>query len=568
MRRWFGLMLTVLMLCSFSILPAAANSQAEIDPHLRSAFSAAGPLDQLTVIFTYEQAPSAADVARVAGTGALTYKFSWLPMIAARGTKLQLSGLLSQPGLVSAYLDRPQELLLKESVPYIGADRVWNELGYTGRGVTVAILDSGVDGTHPDLASRMKQNIKIVDPLVAGSPLWLELPNTDTSSGHGTHVAGTVAGDGSASGGYYTGVAPGADLVGIGAGDALSILFALQGFEYIGLHPELGIDIVSNSWGSTGAFAPGHPINVATKQLHGAGVVVVFASGNAGPGDNTLNPYSVAPWVIGVAAGDKQGQLASFSSRGIPGDPLYHPTLTAPGVKIVATRATTGVVVNGLAAQSDLTGCVKTEYVAFYTCISGTSMATPHVSGVVALMLEAKPGLHPDIVKQLLVDTARPMFRADGTAYQLHEVGAGYVDAYAAVQKARRAAAKKGLYKDKNGKVWETYSVTTAWNGTVGASLDPLVVSEDRYGVAVGEGAVKATARIEWGDPVQDLDMEVLGPDGAPAGSSGQAATNFEESSMSGDPTLAPGTYTVIARGWLNVGTPYQGSLTVEYILK
>src|SRR5439155_15606045 len=189
-------------------------------------------------------------------------------------------------------------------------------------------------------------------PLKQGLDIFAEnLPNSETSVGHGTHVAGIAAGLGGASGGYYTGVAPGAQLVGIGTGDVLFILYALAGFDYILEHQQqYNIKVVNNSWGTSGAFDPNDPINQASKAVHDAGITVVFAAGNDGPDQNTLNPYSVAPWVIGVAAGcklvtpdptnsaascqDAQGRdpvLAGFSSRGIPGDPMYHPTVTAPG---------------------------------------------------------------------------------------------------------------------------------------------------------------------------------------------------------------------------------------------
>jgi serine protease AprX len=285
------------------------------------------------------------------------------------------------------------------------------------------------------------------------------LPNSETSVGHGTHVAGITAGLGTASRGYYTGVAPGAKLVGIGTGDILFIFWALAGFDYILDHQQAyNIKVVNNSWGTSGPFDPKDPINKATKKVHDKGITVVFAAGNDGPDQNTLNPYSVAPWVIGVAAGcknlpdptnsaihcaDQTGQnrapiLADFSSRGIPGDPLYHPDVTAPGVHIVSTRASTGTVLNALDANHDFdltSSCaISVANEPYYTCASGTSMATPHVVGVVALMQEAAGGrLTPDKIASVLTQTARPL-----PGYALWEVGTGYVDALAAVNAVRQ----------------------------------------------------------------------------------------------------------------------------------
>ncbi len=347
-------------------------------------------------------------------------------------------------------------------MPAIGADRTW-ATGVTGRGIGVAILDSGVDATHPDLAfgSKTVQNVKVVANLndVAtfdndpAGPLFVEnVPNTDTSSGHGTHVAGIAAGNGASSGGYYTGVAREANVVGLGTGETLLIIWALAGFDYVIDHAiQYNIKVVNNSWGSAStaaAFDANDPINRASLQAHDAGVTVVFAAGNDGPSQDTMNTYADAPWVIAVAAGCKPapdptnsaalctsgGQLADFSSLGVPNGP--GPTLTAPGANIVSTRSKTGHALNALDAPDDVLTCkIATGNLTNYTCASGTSMATPHVVGTVALMQQAAGGaLTPDQVKQILVATARPMLKGDGIPYGQWEAGAGYMDAFAAVQ--------------------------------------------------------------------------------------------------------------------------------------
>lgn len=435
--RWFGLVL-VLMLLVGLLMPSgrpAAAAGVVIDPLLTQKLDAARPTDRLQAILTYDHKPTAADVAAVNGVGLLTHQFDTLPMLGVMGTPTQIRAALSLSGLRSVYFNKPLSYLLHESVPLIGADRVWSDLGYTGRGVGVAVLDSGVDATHPDLpsGSAVVQNVKILAPnFFGGSAVMLEnVPTSDTSSGHGTHVAGTIGGRGTASDGYYRGVAPDSTLIGIGAGDAISILFGLEGFDYVlANRARYNIRVISNSWGTTGEFEANDPINVASKQAHDAGIAVVFAAGNAGPDNDTLNPYSVAPWVIGVAAGNKDGRtLADFSSRGIPGDSRYHPTITAPGVNIVATRAPNSIL-PVLGAPDD--AAINPAWIPFYTTMSGTSMATPHVSGVLALMLEANPALTPDQLKDLLIQTARPM-----AGYQEFEVGAGYIDAYAATSAAR-----------------------------------------------------------------------------------------------------------------------------------
>ncbi len=416
--------------------------------------------------------------------GAGVVQFNNFSMVAALATPTQLIAISSLPGLEGIYANKQLTYyMLHESVPAIRADAV-HVAGITGKGIGVAILDSGIDGLYnADVAYPQYTiaNVKVLynqddlftfgkdapKPIRKGATLVTpNIPNSETSVGHGTHVAGIVGARGTSSNGYYTGVAPGANLIGIGTGDILFIFFALAGFDYILDHQQqYNIKVVNNSWGTSGAFDPKDPINEATKKLSSRGITVVFAAGNDGPGQNTLNPYSVAPWVISVAAGCKVGVtdptnseshcmlddgsnplaptnneprahvLADFSSRGIPGDPLYHPDITAPGVHIVSTRASTGTVLNGDDANHDVRICqISATNLAFYTCASGTSMASPHIAGVVALMQEAAGGkLTPAQVSNILTSTARPL-----PGYAQWEVGAGFVDAYAAVMAAKR----------------------------------------------------------------------------------------------------------------------------------
>src|SRR3989449_10333390 len=156
-----------------------------------------------------------------------------LPMVGVQGTSLQILVLPALPGLRSIYFNRRLSYFLDESVPLIGANRVWSELGVTGKGVTVAVIDSGIDATHRDLpfGSKVVQNVKLAPNVFGSGPLVLEgLSTTDTSSGHGTHVAGIAGGSGAALAGKYRGVAIDSKLVGIGAGEALFMLTALEGF--------------------------------------------------------------------------------------------------------------------------------------------------------------------------------------------------------------------------------------------------------------------------------------------------------------------------------------------------
>jgi len=479
MQRWLiaaGALLAVVA-CDRGSTVAGPNHSAP------TADAVASDAAIYIVNFDETQTTQDAVTTGILNTGAGVVQFDNFSMVAALATPAQLLTISALPGLDGVYANKQLDYYMLHESPAIRADAV-HVAGITGKGIGVAILDSGIDGAYnADVAypQYTVQNVKVLfnqndlftfgkdapKPIRKGATLVVEnLPNSETSVGHGTHVAGIVAARGTSSNGYYTGVAPGANLIGIGTGDVLFIFWALAGFDYILDHQQhYNIKVVNNSWGTTGAFDPKDPINEATKKVASRGITVVFAAGNDGPGQNTLNPYSVAPWVIGVAAGCKIGVadptnseshcmlddgsnplaptnneprahvLADFSSRGIPGDPLYHPDITAPGVHIVSTRASTGTVLNGDDLNHDARICnIALLNQPYYTCASGTSMATPHIAGVVALMQEAAGGtLKPDQVITALTSTARPL-----PGYGTWEVGAGFVDAYAAVMKVRK----------------------------------------------------------------------------------------------------------------------------------
>ncbi|MGH7256598.1 MAG: S8 family serine peptidase, partial [Nitrospirales bacterium] len=193
---------------------------AVIDPLLSEVLQALQPGQLVEAVLTFHSAPTLVDLAAIQATGVQLVPFKALPMVGVRGTASQILMLYSLPGLRSVYYNRQLSYFLDESIPLIGANRVWNDLGVTGEGVAVAILDSGIDASHPDLpfGEKVIQNVKVAPDLFGTGPLVLEnLANTDTSSGHGTHVASTAAGTGAALSGKYRGVAVGADLVGASA---------------------------------------------------------------------------------------------------------------------------------------------------------------------------------------------------------------------------------------------------------------------------------------------------------------------------------------------------------------
>lgn len=437
--------------------------------------AARAPLSQLTelragtAIVQYDRhVTTPARLTRVAGI-TRTARYRALPFVAVRGSAAALSRLGAKRGVTAIHMDRRLDYLLHESVPvaFGGHDPhpAWTA-GFDGRGINVAVVDSGVDGLHPDLQNRMVANFKVAGDQVVECPAAC---NSDTTGGHGTHVAGIIAGDGTASSGYYTGMAPGAGLVGFSAGEAIVITDAIGAFDYILAHNDrLKISVVNNSWGPDGSdnrFDATDPVNVATKKLHDAGITVVFAAGNSGTGDRReagheggsdcsttgsgsarqasaglcqINVDSVAPWVISVGNTRKDNgpnpgdQALNFSSS--RGDPLpevsldgsmtidYKPTLSAPGTNIWSARDPSGSINAINCASAETPSCVPPdghpEYAASYMPLSGTSMASPHVAGAVAVLqsyAKAKLGrlLSPDEVKQVLVASAQPMTKKD-----------------------------------------------------------------------------------------------------------------------------------------------------------
>lgn len=463
---------------AFEATPGTRPGVNVVEASLASALATASATAKLEVIVSFSptQTTAAAVASRLHALGAGTIGFKHLPMVYAVGTPAAIREIAGTPGVESVYPNKQLDYLLYESTKAVRADLAWTlgTIGYTGRGIGVAILDSGIDGLYnPGLAYPAKtvKNVKYVvnvadlvtfsddAPAKPAGALFVDnVANSETSVGHGTHVAGIAGGNGAgSSAGIYKGVAPDANLVGIGAGDILFVFWVLAGFDYVlDNAADANIKVVNNSWGTTGTFDPNDPINKATRAVYDRGITVVFAAGNEGPGENTLNPYSVAPWVISVAAGCKIGvqdptnsadhcadqtgagrapYLADFSSRGIPGDKLYQPDITAPGVHIVSTRSVTGFVLNALDANHDVRICnISLQHQQYFTCASGTSMAAPHVAGAVAVMQEAAGGrLTPNQVLGILLKTVRPL-----AGYAPFEVGKGFMDVYAAARRARR----------------------------------------------------------------------------------------------------------------------------------
>jgi serine protease AprX len=437
----------------------SATAAAVIGSQLEQQLQNMTATDSTMVVVSYDQldALTTTQLQNLLNLGlAQGVQFKSLPIVGVMATANQINHLAAMPGVRSVFANRSLEYYNAEAREITGVEKLQssafetnNGIKFTGKGVTVIVNDSGIDATLDDLeyGAKVVENVQGATHAQALSltpvdGMWIEgQRNTDLNVGHGTHCAGTVGGWGSHSDGKYKGAATGADIVGYGSGAGLSILDALGGYDYAISHIwdfNSPIRVMSNSWGSSGKFDSAGPISLASYKAHKLGIISVFAAGNSGSGEDTHNPYAQIPWGMSVGASTKQGDLIDFSSRGKSGETgdftmpdgsswtyKNEVTIVAPGVDIISTRAKTNVASNG---GADDVGVIENEYLPFYTRISGTSMAAPHVAGIIALMWEANPNLTPLQIKAILQETATNM-----PGYQSWEVGAGHVNAYAAV---------------------------------------------------------------------------------------------------------------------------------------
>lgn len=494
-----------------------------VDPEFAVLLNRLTDDSNVDAVIIYHHLPTDADIADLQTIGVPGgTRYRALPMIAVTTTKRRLVAISQLPAVRSLYSNRTFQWNLAPATRTLtGVERVRRNteltnanqgLPVSGRGVTVAVLDTGVDGTHGDLSGRVVQNLKLADTQSLGVgfnyPVSApNLANTDQAYGHGTFVAGVIAGNGQQSAGKYAGVAPKANILGLSAGDA-SLLFVLSGFDYLLTNgAAFNVRVVNCSFSANTVFDVNDPVNIATKMLTDNGVNVVFSAGNTGPGTGSLNPYSVAPWVISTGATDDQGRLAAFSSRGDFGSPLFRPTLVAPGVNTISLRASTLAAVttiDGLAANDAQLSPTEVPY---YTTGSGTSFSAPQVSGVIALMLEANPQLTPAQVRDILQRSATPL-----PPYYEHEVGAGMLNAQAAVLEAAFPQRRFGEWRGTayQGQVQFINSAPQVFNGTLtsGAASDSSIT--------VPPNVLRISVQIGWGGLLtqNNLKLTLLDPQG------------------------------------------------------
>lgn len=361
--------------------------------------------------------------------------------------------------------------------------------GLTGQGVTVAVLDTGVSEV-PDLAGKL---VPITDPLTGRTTKCVDFSgedHCDDTYGHGTFMAGIIAGSGASSGGRWAGVAPDARILSLkvagrdGSSDVSKVIAAIQ--WAVSHKDQYDISVLNLSLGTNSVQRwDVDPFNYAVERAWRAGIVVTVAASNRGPGPATVSKPGDDPWVITVGAIDDHGtatpaddRLPDFSSRGPTAHGEGKPDVVAPGVRLVSLRV----------PGSEIDARFPTYVDGAHRRGSGTSMATAAVAGGVAQLLEQHPGWSPNQVKEALRSTARPTVSDDPAA-----VGAGLVDLAAAAESSpspgggdqpnRRSSGLGSLHLSRGGLLVDGVTVSET---LVGALLTTGTILWDPVGILLG----------------------------------------------------------------------------------
>ncbi|KQM81345.1 S8 family serine peptidase [Agromyces sp. Leaf222] len=304
-------------------------------------------------------------------------------------------------GVAAIHLDGKVQATLDSSVPYIGAPAAW-AAGYTGDGVTVAVLDTGYDDTHPDLAGRV---------LADSTSFVPDESVSDDPNGHGTHVASTIAGTGAASGGTHRGVADGANLL---VGKVLSATgegqdsWIISAMEWAADRADIVSMSLGTRYGDDGTDLMSQALNEISAETD---ALFIVAAGNSSAPETVGSPGSAASALTIGSVDDPSGELSWFSSQGpLVRSGALKPDLAGPGNDVTAARS----------ADSPGEGS--------YIGMSGTSMATPHVAGAAAIVKQQHPEYTGAQLRAALTSTATDVGL---TPYQ---VGSGVVDVAAAIE--------------------------------------------------------------------------------------------------------------------------------------
>jgi serine protease AprX len=463
------------------------------------------------------------DVRAITGRGGVAGKrLSILRANVAEIANTRLEALATDPRVARVYIDRPAFATLERTSNAIGAAMARQELGLTGTGIGVAVIDSGVSGWHDDLFMERQGNRVEYTPRVvhfkdfvnpSPDPYNPEYPYDDY--GHGTHVAGIIAGNGFDSNSRRGGVAPKANVIGLKVLDANGTGFVsdvIAALDYaVAMKDAYNIRVINVSAGA-GVYESYHtdPLAQAARRAVEAGIVVVAASGNLGNGANGAQYGGVtspgnAPWVLTVGASNHRGTnrrsddtIGPFSSRGPSWiDFSAKPDIVSPGVGI-ESLAEPWTTLYGRYSAYLLPGTDPWFWYSPYLSLSGTSMAAPVVAGTVALMLEANPNLTPNAVKAILQYTAQ----VDRTQDFLTQ-GAGYLNARGAIRLARFWANPENGLGEMSDRI---YGESVPWgrhliwgNYRLGGGVPLPGVNAWASGLAWGATSSLSGGRVVWG---------------------------------------------------------------------
>ncbi|MFC7233168.1 S8 family serine peptidase [Saliphagus sp. GCM10025308] len=308
-----------------SLLPFSGTAAADTDTSVLDGLldTASDALQEVIVVFDdAESVGLLGDLDLQAGL----VEYEVLPMAYTALTGDQLTTVTDWDAVRRVSKAVELEFYNDDSREATGADVVQSDFGYDGSSVDTVVIDSGFSGPHPDFDGRLESNWQWVDdPLGDPDPDWIDLgAGADTDDlGHGTHCAGTVAGDGSASDGQYRGMAPGARVSVYSTNEAVYLPFVVGAWDHMLARADdpdddFDPDVVSNSYGVARdvRYNPNDPVNVASWEAFRRGIVSVFAAGNDGPDSDTLSRFAKAPHVLGVAATRDDAHVTDFSSRG------------------------------------------------------------------------------------------------------------------------------------------------------------------------------------------------------------------------------------------------------------
>lgn len=354
------------------------------------------------------------------------------------------------------------QIILPWGIERIQAPQVWANLGITGTGAVVAVVDTGVEWMHPDLIAAYRGTLG--KGLYDHSASWYDAVNEGAypydDYGHGTHVAGTAVG-------AATGVAPGARWIGVkvlnneGYGYDSWILGGLQWLLAPGGDPSLAPDVVNASWGNTNGYLTGFLPTI--EALEAAGIFPVFAAGNSGPTVGSVSSPASNLGVFAVGASDPDDEVAPFSGRGPSPFGEVKPVVVGPGVGILST------IPGGIYGEKN-----------------GTSMATPHVTGLGALMRAVSPTVSVQTMAALITGTAHPLT----ATVPNNDSGWGRIDAYAALIALTQPSTLRGMVRSTSGGgiAGATITLQAAAPGAVGPVLETQTDASGGYFLALSPG--------------------------------------------------------------------------------